>query len=72
MHTQKNRKKCVALRAKKPVEGVMNHGQKPAEAAKRPEQRGLLCVPAIEQVRNEICSFGQVKSLCGEIFAPQM
>ena len=31
-----------------------------------------LCVPAIEQVRNEICPFGQVKSLCGEIFAPQM
>ena len=31
-----------------------------------------LCVPAIEQVRNEICPFGQVKSHYGEIFAPQM
>ena len=29
-------------------------------------------VPAIEQVRNEICPCGQVKSLRGEIFALQM
>ena len=30
------------------------------------------CVPAVEQVRNEICPYGQVKSLRGEIFASQM
>ena len=38
----------------------------------QPLKKADLCVPAIEQVRNEICPFGQVKSLCGEIFAPQM
>jgi hypothetical protein len=29
-------------------------------------------VPAVKQVRNEICPYGQMKSLRGEIFAPQM
>ncbi len=28
--------------------------------------------PAVEQVRNEICPYGQMKSLRSEIFAPQM
>ena len=27
--------------------------------------------PCYSQELNEICPFGQVKSLCGEIFAPQ-
>ncbi len=36
------------------------------------KERQSLGVPAIKQVRNEICPFGQVMSLCDEIFASQM
>ena len=36
------------------------------------EKSTLARVPAVEQVRNEICPYGQMKSLRGEIFAPQM